>query len=94
MQQTGHAGQDGKLACALLLVQPSDLRELQTVNSYRIVRTQRPAEENSYSNITMKLILKRTVRDVNVVMYDCAICCTCSKCACYTFSMQKCSFLY
>ena len=33
------------------------------------MRTQQTVEENSYSNTTMKLILKMTVRDVNVVMY-------------------------
>ena len=30
------------------------------------MRTQKPVEENSYSNTTMKV---ETVRDVNVVMY-------------------------
>ena len=62
MQQTGRAARENWPEHCYLF-------NHLTIDSYSIVRTQKPVEGNSYSNTTMKLISKMTVRDVNVVLY-------------------------
>ena len=89
MQQTGRAGRDGKFACALLFVQPSDFSR---IKDHRLIQHC----ENT-TTCRRKLLLQHY--DEVDFKKDCegckccdvcAICCQCSECACSTFPMQKC----
>ena len=89
MQQTGRAGRDGKLSCALLFVQPTDFSR---IKDHRLIQycqnvttCRRKLLLQHYDEVDFKKDCEGCkCCDV------CSICCKCSECACSMFPMQKC----
>ena len=89
MQQTGRAGRDGKLACALLFVHPSDLSRVKDRRLVQYCENTTSCRRKFLLQHYDELDFKKDCEGCKCCDV-CAICCTCSECACYTFPMLKC----